>query len=470
MNDRTAQQTADTSAAGAGATATGHTAAELEAARAEATRAERERVSGITMACRAAKLDQEFIDSLIKDGSVTINAAREKIINKWSEDQTKKQGSDAPARTQSAEITEDAVDRWQKGIALALAVRGNLATAEEKEKARGNEFMGLSLVEMARSALNLRNQKNSHMPRMVMVGEAFTTRNSGPGYHSTSDFGNALAMTAQRAVARGYEEVEETFHLWTAKGQASDFRPMNRVDMGLFPGLDKVEEGGEYTYGTIGDSTTQVQIATYGRLFAITRQAIINDDLQFFDKIPRKMGRGAKRTIGNLVYAILNANPTMQDGTALFHANHANLAGSGGAPSITTLGAAQVAMALQKDDGGVGTALGVVPRFALLPPTLAMLFKTLMTAANTPGDAGQIPNPVQNLATPISDSRLSGTAWYLAGDPNQVDTVEVTYLDGVEEPYLEQQQGWNVDGVQFKVRIDAGVKALHWRGLYKNAG
>ncbi|WP_444542169.1 phage major capsid protein [Chelatococcus reniformis] len=48
--------------------------------------------------------------------------------------------------------------------------------------------------------------------------------------------------------------------------------------------------------------------------------------------------------------------------------------------------------------------------------------------------------------------------------------IKFTYLDGVEEPFMDQREGWSVDGTEFKVRMDAGVKALHWRGLYKNAG
>ena len=39
-----------------------------------------------------------------------------------------------------------------------------------------------------------------------------------------------------------------------------------------------------------------IQLATYGKMFSITRQAIINDDLTAFTDIPRKMGRAAART------------------------------------------------------------------------------------------------------------------------------------------------------------------------------
>lgn len=50
------------------------------------------------------------------------------------------------------------------------------------------------------------------------------------------------------------------------------------------------------------------------------------------------------------------------------------------------------------------------------------------------------------------------------------DTIEVAYLDGVDTPYLESQEGFTVDGIAWKVRIDAGVAALDYRGMVKAAG
>ena len=79
-------------------------------------------------------------------------------------------------------------------------------------------------------------------------------------------------------------------------------------------------------------------------------------------------------------------------------------------------------------------------------------------------------NTVKDAADPVFDARLNGSAWYLAADPNRFDTIEVSYLDGIQTPYLDQQDGWTVDGTEFKVRIDAVATALAWEGLYKNAG
>jgi ATP-dependent Clp endopeptidase proteolytic subunit ClpP len=462
--------------AAADTTTTTTTNLDATAIRAEAMQQERARAHGITTAVRAARLDQAFADELIREG-VTVDQANARVINRFSELQTAAEGNGSEVNVNGhIRITADQVDRWQEGVGQALALRAGLLRGEEATRAQASDFAGMTLVEIARSSLSVRNMRPSGN-RMEMVGQAFTVRNAGPGYHSSSDFGTALGNIAQRSMMRGYTELDETFEVWTGRGILSDFRPASRVDVGLFPGLDKVEEGSEYKYGTFGDTGTSVILATYGKLFAITRQAIINDDMGVFTRVPDRMGRAAKRTIGNLVYAILNGNPTMQDGTALFHANHGNLASVAAAPSVASLGAARVAMMRQADLGGITTGVGIRPAYAILPPELEDAFNVVTKAIYDPTIAAASqattpmrPNPVANFAQPVVDGRLSGTSWFLAANPGQVDTIEVDYLDGNDQPFLDEREGWTVDGTEMKVRIDAGVKALHWRGLFKNAG
>ncbi|SIS76252.1 phage portal protein [Phaeovulum vinaykumarii] len=64
----------------------------------------------------------------------------------------------------------------------------------------------------------------------------------------------------------------------------------------------------------------------------------------------------------------------------------------------------------------------------------------------------------------------SETAWYLAASPNQIDTIEYAYLEGQQGAYIETRNGFDVDGVEIKCRLDFGAKAIDWRGLYKNPG
>ena len=70
---------------------------------------------------------------------------------------------------------------------------------------------------------------------------------------------------------------------------------------------------------------------------------------------------------------------------------------------------------------------------------------------------------------PILDAN-SATAWYLAANNSQIDTVEYTYLDGGEGPVVETEMGFEVDGISFKCREDFAAKAIDWRGLYRADG
>lgn len=195
--------------------------------------------------------------------------------------------------------------------------------------------------------------------------------------------------------------------------------------------------------------------------------------------IPRKMGMAAKATIGDLVYALLVANPTLKtDGKALFHTDHKNLlTGGASALSIEALDAGRTKMRTQKtqvEGGAKGRTLNIRPAYVLTPVCLESKANQLIRSASVPGadmNSG-IDNPIRNFAEVIGEPRLddaSATAFYLAAAQG-MDTIEVAYLNGVDTPYMEQQQGFTSDGVSTKVRIDAGVAPLDFRGLVKSAG
>lgn len=74
-----------------------------------------------------------------------------------------------------------------------------------------------------------------------------------------------------------------------------------------------MREGAEYKYVTLNDKGETIALATYGELFSISRQAIINDDMNMLTDVPKKLGEAAKATIGDLVYAVLIDNEKMSD-------------------------------------------------------------------------------------------------------------------------------------------------------------
>lgn len=411
--------------------------------------------------CRSAKLSMEETEKVMMEAKGDSNAARDLIINMLADRSGPETISHSPAS-----VTADAGDKFVTGATKALLLKGGLEGGE------ANEFSGMTMREIARYSLDVRGIKKTFSDPLLMVGTAMQPMMIS-GMHTTSDFVNILANVANKSMLRGYTEVDETFDQWTASGVLTDFKPGSRIDAGLFPALAKVEEGAEYTYATMSDRAETIQLATYGKMFAISRQAIINDDVGAFSRVPQKMGRAAKRTVGNLVYAILTSNPNMSDGIPLFHADHKNLLDAA-AITAASISAARAAMAKQKDvDGHAAGGLNIRPRFLLVPVELEDTAAVLMASEFDPSKTQRVPNSARNAATVISEARLSAasaTAWYMAADPNSADTIEVAYLNGVDTPTLEQREGWGIDGVEFKVRLDAGVKALDSRGLTKNPG
>jgi ATP-dependent protease ClpP protease subunit len=433
----------------------------LDQARLEAARDERARVDGIFKAVRAAKLDSDFAQALIRDG-VPLADAHARVIDQVAEMNSSPETINAvPGR-----VLSDGVDRFRAGVTASLSAKAGLDGGER------NEFSSMTLSELARASLSVRGLKPVVSGKNELVKYAFQPVMAG-GMHSTSDFGEILADVASKSMMKGFSEAEETFREWTSTGSLPDFKPAKRVGLNAFTKLAEVQEGAEYTYGTIGDHGEPIVLATYGKLFAITRQAIVNDDLSVFTRIPNFMGRAALRTIGDLVYAVVSSNPAMADGTALFHADHGNLAGSGGAPSMATINNGIVAMVRQKDRDKKTAGSNIRPKYILAPWALRSVVLQVLNSEYDPSKSTRAANTVRGSVEPVFDARLdaaSATAWYLAADQGQQDTVEVAYLDGVETPTLEQQAGWSIDGAEFKVRIDAGVKALAWEGLYKNGG
>jgi ATP-dependent protease ClpP protease subunit len=358
-------------------------------------------------------------------------------------------------------VVPGADDRDKQRTAMALAIEARAGG----DRAEGsNPYRGHTLFELARATAERAGVNTRGMDRMDVVAASFT--------HSSSDFPLLLGDTARKALLRGFNDAPETFPQFTRPVSVSDFKASTMAGLGLFSALDVVPENGEYKQGTFSESGQTIQLATFGKLFGISRQAIINDDLGALSAVPRKMGAAAKRTVGDAVFRVLTSNPTMRDGVALFHADHANLA-TGAVISTTTVDGVRVIMAKQVDSNG--NVVYVPLKYILTPVALGGSARVVRDSQfEVSGNKNlTIPNVVRGTFEVIDDARLdaaSATAWYGVADPDLVDGIVVAYLDGKQEPYLESKDGWNVDGTEFKVRIDAAAAAADHRGLAKNPG
>ena len=438
--------------------ATDHEAA-IANARAEGVAAEAKRRADISAEFKpfADRADISGLEAaLITNAKADADEARRQILAALA------RGAEPLGGHYLATIEAEA-DKRAAGIRGALEARAGLAKPDTK-----NPFRGYSMVEMARASLGHKGVKTEGLDKMGLIALALT--------HSSSDFPLLLANVAEKSMMRGYEEAEETFTTWTNRGTLPDFKQAKRVDIGAFASLPQVREGGEYTFGTIGERGETIVLAKYGRRLALTREAIINDDLDGFSRLARKLGRAAIRTVGDLVYAQLTSNPTMSDSVALFHASHGNLL-TASAINTAAVDAMRTAMAVQKDVGQTSGALNLNLAYLIVPKALEGTAKVVRDAEFevTSGAAGTknntVPNSQRGTFEVITDARLdaaSASNWYGCASAAMHDTVEVAYLDGIDTPTLEQQAGWSVDGVEWKVRMEAGVKALDWKTLAKN--
>lgn len=384
------------------------------------------------------------------------------------------QAEDRGGREPSVSAGDDSIDKFVRGAELAICVRSRIITEREPvAEARGAGFMGMTLSELAREYLRIAGvDTRGLVNRDQIVRRALEVR--GIIAHGTSDFAAIVENVATKALLMGWTETPETWNRIARVGNLPDFKQASRVGLSEFSNLEIVRENGEYKTGDMSDRKEVVQLLTYGRLFGISRQAIVNDDTDAFTMVPRKMGRAAQRKVGDLVYAVLTGNPTLnQDSTALFHADHSNL-GTGGAPSVTTVSEARKLMKLQTDGESAAAGLNIPLSRLIVPVTLEDSASVLAASEYDPADTNnsRAPNPVRGFEV-VADPRLdadSTAQWYASADPQLYDTIECAFLDGQTEPFIETQDGWSTDGVQMKVRIDAAAIPLDFRGLVRNAG
>lgn len=393
----------------------------------------------------------ELMITCLADVNCSVEKAREQLLNTIAQQQNPE-----PSNKDNAHIYAG------NGNIVGDSVRASvMARAGYQDYEKDNAYNSMTLRELARASLTERGVGVATYNPIQMIGMAFT--------HSTSDFGNILLDVANKAILLGWEENDETFEKWTKKGQLSDFKTAHRVGLGAFPSLRQVREGAEYKYVTLDDKGETIALATYGELFSITRQAIINDDMNMLTDVPMKFGRAAKATVGDLVYAVLIDNEKMSDKKALFSTDHKNMLTGG--MDVETISAGRTAMRQQKE--GERT-LNIRPAFMLVPTTLETQAIQVVKSGSVKGADvnANIINPVRDLAEIIAEPRLDEAStkdWYMASRQGS-DTIEVAYLNGIDVPYIDQLEGFTSDGVTTKVRIDAGVAPVDYRGLLKVTG
>jgi hypothetical protein len=430
----------------------------LDDARLEGARLEGERQAGIREAVALGGLTAAYAEQLIGQRDMTPADAGLAVLRERAKQSAADTVRGAAHILTISDETENRRNAIAEAIVHRLNPRGTLGD-------HARQFRHMSLLRMAEESLVHAGANVRGLSGIEIAGRAM---------HSTSDFPNILANVLNKRLRQAYEESPNTYTRWARRApNAPDFKQMQISQLGGAPDLLAVPESGEFKYGTIADGKESYSVLTYGRIVAVNRQTIVNDDMRALDRLVAAFGSSASRLENRLVYAQLTGAALMGDGVPLFDAAHSNL---GGAAAISAASLGEGRKLMRKQTGLQGEELNIAPAFLIVPAALEQLAYQYTSANYVPAKASDVNEfraggrtAVEPIVEPVLDS-ISSTAWYLAASNGQVDTVEYCYLDGAEGVWIENEIGFDVDGMKVKARLDFAAKAVDHRGLLKNAG
>jgi hypothetical protein len=364
-------------------------------------------------------------------------------------------------------VTRDSGDTLVRAFHDEIERRVGLINAPTEA---GKQVLGHSLLEMVRSYLQSRGVSTAGMSRSEVVRR---------GFHSTSDFPNLFANVANKRLLASYAEEAATWRPLARQRNLPDFKNVTDLQIAgqVIPEL--VTEGGEYKAGNLTEGKTTWKLSTYAKKLAVTRQAIINDDLDALSRVPEILGRGCRLMESNMVWSLLttgaNGATVNLDGQALFASGHNNtFTGANSVIGILGMDGAKSRLRLQTDLAD--NKINLRPTYMLVPveletTALQFLFPTGYAPANLTGANG--PNPFAGGVQLIVEPRLSDDStanWYVTASPTQVEMITYGYLAGEEGPTITTTEERDPDGVELLVRMDFGCTLSDYRGFVRCAG
>lgn len=429
-----------------GAATVGAAAVNEDEIRAAAQKKERQRCADINELCDKFDIKSEQRSKWINDGTnvETVNRELLEVISTRN----------AARASVKLEMGVAEEDKLRAAYRDALALRAGLAIAKPADGAE--KMRGMSQRDIARDILMRSGEKDvMHMNSDELFARAMTS----------STYSDLLNATVRLSMSQGYTEVDTTFEAWTVEGTLSDFKTAYRYKLGGAQEPELIPENGEFTRAKLDKEKTAVQLGTDGIAWDYTRQLFINDDLDILAKFPYRFAAAFKRKINRLAYTALAG--------ITYSSANGNLAAKAGAPSTETLSAARQLLRKQKDFSKK-YSLNLNAKYLIIPSTYETTAEQLLRSLADPaGSHSGVANVFRNSLDIVVDTALddiNADAWYIAAAKNQVEGIEISYLNGNKTPILESKDSFDTLARSFRMYLDFGIAALDYRGFVKNAG
>jgi hypothetical protein len=290
---------------------------------------------------------------------------------------------------------------------------------------------------------------------------------------------NILSNVATKELVAGYEEQDNTWREVSTIKTVRDFKKVTTYRL-----LDNMEyeplgPGGEIKHGSVSQESYERQAKTYAKMFALTREDIINDDLGAFDDLRTRLGAGAAMKMRDIFWS------TFLDNGSFFTSGRGNFISG----ATTNLGLDGVGLGLgikafrtmKSAEADGAKRIGGEPVILLVPPELEAIAQQLYTSSNLTGGSNPTPNaniyvnkyrPV--IVPQLSESGFSGnsaTAWYLFRATSVYAAMVVSFLNGQQSPVVESADAdFNTLGIQFRGYHDFGVDKAEYVAGVKSKG
>lgn len=411
--------------------------------------------------------DHFGLDNLWAQRQINLGTSVEQSIRLAADERAKR----SPKTPHDIGFGDDREAAWWRRERMEEALVARTLRTEPPEPARG--FMKYTFSDCALECLTWKGHGRGLHPRhdrQEIIRQALAL-------HTTSDFPLLLGNVMNKLLLSRYENAMPTYRQIAARRTFSDFRAHNFLRVGDFPVPLKVNEHGEYKYGTMSENREQVTAATYGRIIGFSRQSLVNDDLGALGELAMAAAMRVVDFENSLFFttcitAAAGLGPNLSDAVAVYNAAHGNVTGAG-ALSVSTLSEARSLMKKQTSLDGLklnipAEILLVSPDSETLAEQLTAPLSQLIGDSTTAGTTNV--NPFAGRLRPIADANLSGTRFYVLASPQRVANYIYGYLNDAEGPRTEVRQGFEVDGVEFKLSLDFGVGAIDYRGGVTGAG
>jgi len=429
--------------------------ASANAAAEAAVQAERTRASAIRLAAApfmaSGQLSEADVQAEI-DAGTTAEAAGGKFLAKLAE-----AGPVSPTAPNSARITRDEIDTRNAQMTAALTARLGQSVPDEAARA----YMDHSLIEMAAVASG---------QAIPLAGAGFSRREEVlmSAMNTTSDFPAIFTSSINAVLAERHELVGRTFVAISREFTFNDFRDHEIIRADQFPTLQKVSETGEIKHGTITEGKETLNLFAYASAMTISRKMMVNDSLGAIAQVVENAADIIPEFEEGIFWTSFLTNGALADGTAMWHADHGNLAAAGTTITVAAVGAGRAALRKMTAKDG-RNLMANAPSILLVGPDKETEAEQFL-AAITPTKKDDV-NPFPRTLRPVVSEAITGNQWYLLVDPaRRTHSFKHGYLEGARQPRARVDEPFGRQGMSFSLEHDFGTGGVNHRGSYKNPG